>query len=132
MSRVVTRATPKKTRSTPTPIHRSTLVVPSPGTKSPYRSAANPSAPDTSAPSVRDGKSAPPKRIRIRPRTASRIVTSVFTGVVVIASDAEDDAGGRHDAARNVLRMRSSGSPGRTAPSRTAAIGGTVVARNPG
>ena len=33
--RVVTRATPKKTSSTPTPIQRSTLVVPSPGTKRP-------------------------------------------------------------------------------------------------
>jgi len=33
--RVVTRATPKNARSTPTPIQRSTLVVPSPGTNSP-------------------------------------------------------------------------------------------------
>ena len=63
MSRVVTRATPKNTSSTPTPIHSRTLVVPRPGTKSPYRSAANPSAPDTSAPIVLDGKSAQPKRI---------------------------------------------------------------------
>ena len=42
ISRVETRATPKKTSSTPTPIHRSTLVVPRPGTNSPYRSAPNP------------------------------------------------------------------------------------------
>jgi hypothetical protein len=35
MRRVVTRATPKNTSSTPRPIHRRTLVVPRPGTKSP-------------------------------------------------------------------------------------------------
>jgi hypothetical protein len=35
MSRVVTRATPKNTSRTPTPIQSSTLVVPRPGTNNP-------------------------------------------------------------------------------------------------
>jgi hypothetical protein len=132
MSRVETRATPKKTRSTPTPIHRSTPVVPSPGTKSPYRRAANPSAMETSAPTARCGKSAHPKSVRSRPRTASRMLTSVFPGVVVIAVAPTITPIAVIATARKTPRTRSSGSSVSTAPSRTAAIGGTVVARRPG
>ena len=73
-----------------------------------------------------------PKRIRSSPRTASSTVTSVFTGFVLMTATPRITPRAVTAAASRVLRIRSSGSPGKTAPSRTAAIGGTVVARSPG
>ena len=56
----------------------------------------------------------------------------VFTGLVLIASTPSLTPTAVTAMASRMLRTRSSGSPGRTAPSRTAAIGGTVVARKAG
>ena len=56
----------------------------------------------------------------------------VFTGLVLIAGTPTPTPTAVTAMASRMLRTRSSGSPGRTAPSRTAAIGGTVVARKAG
>jgi hypothetical protein len=68
----------------------------------------------------------------MRPSTASRMLTSVFPGVVVIAKTPTTTPTEVASTARSCPRTRSSGSPGSVAPSRTAAIGGTIVARKPG
>jgi hypothetical protein len=131
MSRVDTRATPKKTSRTPIPSTAGRGRAEA-GTKSPYRSAAKPSAPATSAPTVRDGKSAHAEQDQDETDHGEQTSHERVPGVVLIDGDAEDHAGGRHGGRERRARMRSSGSPGSDAPSRTRAIGGTVVARRPG
>ena len=132
MSGVATRANPKKTRSTPTPIQRRTRVAPRPEPNRPKTRAARPSPPDTSAPTVLDGNSAQPKSVTIMQTTASTTVTIVAPGFAVIASASVATPAAVTAMALTVPRMASSGSLGSVAPSRTAAIGGTIVARKAG
>ncbi len=81
---------------------------------------------------MRDGKSVQPSRTRISPTTASRMLTSVFPGVVVTVRAVTRSPTTVTTMALRLLRIASSGSPGSVAPSRTAETGGTIVARIPG
>ena len=88
--------------------------------------------PETSAPTVREGNSAHPKSVTIMNTAASTTVTSVVPGFTLMASAKATTPKAVTATALIVPRIASSGSLGSVAPSRTAAIGGTIVARRAG
>ena len=84
------------------------------------------------APRTRDRNSELPNSTRTSPITASTIAKSVVHGRATIPTAAIAIPMPVTTIACGVPRIGSKGSEGRTAPSRTAAIGGTPVARSAG
>ena len=133
MSRVVTRATPKNTSSTPRPIHRRTLVVPSPGTKSPYTERAEPERAGHDAPERPRREERAAEEREDQPEDGEQDADERVPRRREDREDTDDHADGRHDdRERSVPADAIERLVRQTAPSRTAAIGGTIVARNPG
>ena len=86
----------------------------------------------TTAPTTRDRKSELPKSTSTSPITASTTAKSVVHGRATIPIAAITIPAAVTAIAWGVPRSGSNGSDGRTAPSRTAAIGGTPVASRAG